>query len=379
MQVQLQELRDECRAGFPERQDVIDGSLAAILCGEHVLLLGPPGTAKSALIRALARAFGTVLFERLLTRSSTPEEILGPLSLQALDEGRVTHVTTGMLPEALFALMDEIFAASSPVLNLLLPLMDERTFVDNGAPVHVPLVSIFGAATELSENTAHEHILDRFLLRFEMDYLQRPSSMRAVLTAPEPAASTVWGMEALRAMQADASNVRLTEDTLDAIIVLRNALKDEGVVISDRRWKKSLHLVQAAAFLAGEAQTCPEDLTILVDVLWRHPHERPRLSRLVNKLINPAVYEANEVLEDGREAAAKAHALKQHQHRRSYLAQAARTMLMLRAQVEMLARLSETASKRARGVIDDAITELNELHAELARDVHAHQGLKVLK
>jgi predicted kinase len=115
-----------------------------------------------------------------------------------------------------------------------------------------------------------------------------------------------------------------------------------------------------------------------VDVLWRHPHERPRLSRLVNKLINPAVYEAGEILEDGREAAAKAQALRT-QHRRAYVAQAARVLLMLRAQVEMLVRLSESASRRARSVIDDAIAELNELHAELTRDVHANQGLKLLK
>jgi MoxR-like ATPase len=378
MQTQLLQLRAELRARIPERQDVIDGALAAVLCGEHVLLVGPPGTAKSTLVQAIARAFGAVLFERLLTRASTPEELLGPLSLQSLDEGRVTHVITGMLPEAHLALMDDIFAAGSVLTNLLLELLDERVILNGGTPIPAPVVTLFGTTSNLPEDGIQEQLLDRFVLRFEVEPLQQPGNLRAVLSAPEPTASTVLGMEALRAMQADASNVKLTEDTLDALLVLRDALKAEGLVASDRRWKKSLRLLQAAAFLAGEAQTCPEDLTILVDVLWRHPHERPRLSRLVNKLINPAVYEASEILEDGREAAAKAHALKP-QHRRAFLAQAARTLLMLRAQVEMLARLSETASRRTRGVIDDAISELNELHAELARDVHANQGLKLLK
>lgn len=378
MQSQLQQLRDELRARIPERQDVIDGTLAALLCGEHVLLLGPPGTAKSALVRALAHAFDGNHFDRALTRHTLPEELLGPMSLQALDKGHFTHVTTGMIPEAHFVLMDQVFAAGSPVINLLIRLLDERVFLNDGAPVPVPLVSLFGATSELPENGAQEHLFDRFLVRFELDYLGRPSNLRATLTSPEPTTSTVLGMEAPRAMQADVANVKLTEETLDAIVVLRDALKDEGLVASDRRWKKSLRLVQAAAFIAGEVQTSPEDLAILVDVVWRHPRERSRISRLVTKLINPAVFQANEILEDGREAAAKAHAIKPH-HRRTFLAQAARAMLMLRAQVELLARLSESASKRARGIIDDTIAELNELHAELARDVHANQGLRVLK
>ncbi|MFE8599857.1 AAA family ATPase [Archangium violaceum] len=378
MQSKLQQLRDELRAHFPERQEVIDGTLAAILSGEHVLLLGPPGTAKSALVRAMAHAFGGNYFERVLTRHTMPEELLGPLCPQALEEGRFAHIPMGMLPEAHLALLGNVSSASSSVLNILLSLMDERVFLSDGAPVPVPLISLFGTTTELPENGAQESLLDRFLLRFEVDYLRRPSSIRDVLTAPEPTTSSIVGMEVLRAMHADITNVKVTADTLEAIVVLRDALKNEGLVASDRRWKKSLRLVQPTAFLAGEEQTSPEDLTILVDVLWRHPHERPRLSRLVNKLINPAVHEASEILEDGREAATKAHALKP-QHRRSYLAQAARTMLMLRAQTEMLVRLSESASHRARLVIDDAITELNELHAELARDVHANQGLKLLK
>ncbi|WP_426751123.1 AAA family ATPase [Myxococcus sp. Y35] len=375
---QLQQLRDELRARFPERQDVIDGALATILCGEHVLLVGPPGTAKSGLIRAIARAFGAVLFERLLTRTSIPEELLGPMSLHALDKGHFTHVTTGMIPEAHFVLMDQIFAAGSPVINLLIRLLDERVFLNDGAPVPVPLVSLFGATSELPENGTQEHLFDRFLLRFELDYLQRPSSLRTVLAAPEPTAATMLGMEALSAMQEAIPNVKLTEETLDAAVVLRDAMKEEGLVASDRRWKKSLRLVQAAAFLAGEAQTCPEDLTTLVDVLWHHPRERERVARIVGRLVNPVAFQAGEILEDGREAAAKAHALKP-QHRRAYLAQAARALLILRAQVEMLVRLSGSASRRARAIIDDAVAELNELHAELARDVHANQGLKVLK
>ncbi|WP_257458109.1 AAA family ATPase [Archangium lipolyticum] len=375
MQAQFQQLRDELRARFPERQEVIDGTLAALLIREHVLILGPPGTAKSALVRAMAHAFGGNYFERVLTRHTVAEELLGPLCPQALEEGRYAHVPVGMLPEAHFVLVGNVFAANGPVINLLLRLLDERVVL---ADAPVPLISLFGTTTELPEDNAQESLLDRFLLRFEVDYLQRPSSFRDVLTAPGPVDTTVLGMEALRAMHADITNVKVTADTLEAIVALRDALKFEGMVASDRRWKRSLRLLQAVAFLAGEVQTSPEDLAVLVNVVWRHPRERPRLSRLVTKLINPAVFQANEVLEDARQAAAQAQALRT-QHRRAYVAQAARVLLMLRAQVEMLVQLSESASRRARLVIDDAVTELNELHAELTRDVHANQGLKLLK
>ncbi len=376
--LQLQQLREELRARFVERQDVVDGCLAALISGEHVLFLGPPGTAKSALVRFLAHALGGNYFARHITRQTLPDELLGPVSFQSLDEGCFTHASAGMLPEAHLALVDSVFRATSAVLNILLPLMDERVVVNGGAPVPVPLVSLFGTATELPEDDAQEALFDRFLLRFELEYLQRPSSLRAVLTAPEPIASTMLGMEALRAIQENVARVKLTEDTLEALLVLRDTLKDAGVVASDRRWKKSLRLVQATAFVAGETQTCPEDLSLLVHVLWRHPRESPRVSRLVTKLINPAVFQASEQLEAARETVERAWALK-IRHQRAYLARAAQALVELRAHVEMLVRLSESASWRARVAIDDAMTEVNELHAELTRDVHATQGLKLLK
>src|SRR5689334_13999586 len=122
----LQQLRSTLTSTFPERESVVDGALAAVLAGEHVLLLGPPGTAKSALVRALAQAFGGRYFERLVTKFSTPEELFGPISLKALEQDQFTRVTTDKLPEADFAFVDEIFKANSAILNSLLTLLNER-------------------------------------------------------------------------------------------------------------------------------------------------------------------------------------------------------------------------------------------------------------
>ena len=102
----IQDLRSDLSNIFPERRDVIDGALCAVLAREHVLLLGPPGTAKSALVRAIARAFGGSYFETLVTKFTTPEEIFGPISLKALEQDRFMRVTTGKLPEAQFGFVD---------------------------------------------------------------------------------------------------------------------------------------------------------------------------------------------------------------------------------------------------------------------------------
>ena len=129
---QLQQLRQDLAAQFPERREIIEGALYALLSSESVLLLGPPGTGKSSLVRAVAQAFGARYFERLLTKFSTPEEIFGPVSLRALENDRYTRVTTDKLPEAEIAVIDETFKANSAILNSLLTLMNERLLC--GAP-----------------------------------------------------------------------------------------------------------------------------------------------------------------------------------------------------------------------------------------------------
>src|SRR5476649_1696232 len=132
MHKQFQNLRTDLVSQFPERATVIDGSLAAVLAGEHVLLIGPPGTAKSALVRSIAQSFGGSYFERLLTKFSTPEELFGPISLKALEQDRFVRVTAGKLPEAVFAFVDEVFKANSAILNSLLTLVNERVFHNDG-------------------------------------------------------------------------------------------------------------------------------------------------------------------------------------------------------------------------------------------------------
>ena len=165
------EVIEPLKRRFVGRDEVIDLIALAVTAGEHLFLHGPPGTAKSALIRQFASAVRGHYFEYLLTRFSEPNEVFGPIDLVRLREGTVATVTTGMLPEGEFVFLDELFNANSAILNNLLTVLNERTY-RRGAEVHrLPLLSLFAASNHLPEDDALRALFDRFLLRCHVDNL----------------------------------------------------------------------------------------------------------------------------------------------------------------------------------------------------------------
>lgn len=368
------QLANELNKLFPERRDVVGGSLAAILAGEHVLMLGPPGTAKSALVRAIASAFGGVYFERLMTKFSTPEELFGPVSLKALEQDRFARVTTGKLPEAEFAFVDEVFKSNSAILNSLLTAMNERLFHNDGAPVKMPLISLFGASNELPEGKELEALYDRFMVRFDVSYILRPGNLRSMLLAPEPVSTVKLSVSDLRAAQAEVARVKITDETVEALISIREALQAEGLTVSDRRLKKSLKLVQACTHMAGETETTPEDLLCLVDAFWREPKERGKVMRVVGKLADPISIQITEVLDAAREQAQKLEQLKATD-RKAFIAAASNAIGTFDEQKIKLNELAQSAGKRASVLVTDADQEITTMKNDYARIITQALGL----
>ncbi len=167
-----------------ERPDVIRSLLVALLARQHAVLLGPPGTGKSRLVRDLCQRIVGQFFEWQLTRMSTPEELFGPISLQCLHQDHYRRIATSKLPDADIAYLDETFKASSAILNTLLAAMNERVFYYDGQPVPMPLQMLVGASNELPEDREDLGALwDRFLVRHIVGYVKDPSSFATLLQA----------------------------------------------------------------------------------------------------------------------------------------------------------------------------------------------------
>src|SRR6476646_7826242 len=176
------EVIDVLKRRFVGRDEVVDLIALAVTAGEHLFLHGPPGTAKSALIRQFAMAVRGRYFEYLLTRFSEPNEVFGPIDIARLREGVVATVISGMLPEAEFVFLDELFNANSAILNNLLTVLNERVY-RRGAETHrLPLLSLFSASNHLPDDEALRALFDRFLLRCHVKNL-RPDAMPALLRA----------------------------------------------------------------------------------------------------------------------------------------------------------------------------------------------------
>jgi MoxR-like ATPase len=291
-------LRADLANTLLERDAAIDAAILALITREHALFLGPPGTAKSMLVRAICeRIDGASYFERLCTRFSVPEEIFGPLSLSALEQDRYERVTAGTLVEAHIGFVDEVFKANSAILNSLLTLVNERLYHESGRARPVPLLSLFGASNELPEDASLAALHDRFLLRVTVPYLADDDSMRRLFDLAPVAPSAKITLDDLRAAQAEVNTVPLTDAAREAIIAVKHALEAEGITVSDRRWRQCGTLIKARAWLDGDATANEEHGAVLVHSLWTTPDQIRVVERCVARVASPLDLESVE-LED---------------------------------------------------------------------------------
>jgi MoxR-like ATPase len=304
MVVTLRKLIEELRGRLFERDEVIEGAFCALLTGNHMLIIGPPGTAKSQLVHAVCKRIdGAHYFQWLLTKFTTPEEIFGAVSLKGLENDEYRRVIDGKIAEAHIAFLDEVFKASSSILNTLLTIMNERVFYNSTDVVQVPLISLFGASNELpSEEDELEALYDRFLLRYVVDYVKEDFRFLKMLNTEEiEDGVTSMTLDELIKCQSQVNEISIPQHVVKLVSRLRSELKRKGIVLSDRRYKQSISLLRSKAYLSGRDEVIESDLNILENVLWRDPGELGEIKATIYQLLHGYKDALRELLIQARE------------------------------------------------------------------------------
>jgi MoxR-like ATPases len=274
---------------FIGKDNVIDLLGVCLLARENTFLYGPPGTAKSAMVRTLAKTVKDGKnFEYLLTRFTEPNEIFGPFDIRKLKEGELLTNTEGMMPEASMVFLDEIFNANSAILNSLLMALNEKIFKRGKETRHLPALMFVGASNVLPEDEALNALFDRFLIRINVDYVN-PELLHQVLLAgrklennTETEMPEILSHE-IRELQNLCKLIDLKpiyEVYLNTIISLRNT----GIAISDRRAVKMQNLIAASALICGREEAVISDLWVLKHI-WDTEEQIEILEGIINRTI----------------------------------------------------------------------------------------------
>lgn len=255
----------QARTGLIDRATIAETVVLCAVAGEHLLVVGPPGTAKSDAVRRMATGLGGTYFEYLLGRFTEPNEIFGPIDLRRLRDGVVEVETAGMLPEAEVAFLDEVFLGSTAILNTLLGVLNERVFRRGSTMVACPLRVCVGATNVLPDEPALAAFADRFLARIFVEPVadaRLEELLEAGWASPAPAASGVRLVDALDRLTAAARRCDLDPVRPELGTALRR-LRGAGIALSDRRAVRSQRLVAAAAVLDGRDTASAADLWVV--------------------------------------------------------------------------------------------------------------------
>lgn len=293
MSERLRQVAATLEGQFLGKDEIIRLLLIATVAGEHCVLLGPPGTAKSALIRSLAELMQARYFEYLLTRFTEPNEIFGPVDIAAFREGQYRRNTAGMLPEAEIVFLDEVFKSNSAILNALLTLLNERRFTSGGQVMRCPLISVFAASNEVPSDETLNAIFDRFLLRVRSDnldayhfneLLQKGIGLEVRQMAGQKPQPLLSARELSDMGKEFGRRMSFTDAFLSAYKGLVFQIRAEGVSLSDRRVVKMLKLFAASAFLDGRQSADASDFFILKHI-WNSEDQADILDGIVQPVL----------------------------------------------------------------------------------------------
>ncbi len=281
---------------FLDKQEIIRLLVICTIAGEHMVIVGPPGTAKSAIIRLFARLIDASYFEYLLTRFTEPNELFGPVDMTAFREGEYRRRVENMLPQAEVVFLDEVFKANSAILNSLLTLLNERRYMNGAQVLKCPLLSVFGATNEVPNDENLQAIFDRFLIRVQSNNLDSyhfhnlvsrglENELRQITGAEEETRPLLSSAQLHELHRFYPQLMRLPEEFLTTYKGLIFQIRSEGISLSDRRVVKLCKLFAASALFDGRSQCCDADFFILKHI-WNSLDHAEVLQEIVTPVVD---------------------------------------------------------------------------------------------
>lgn len=301
--------RAELSTALIERHEEIDLALCALICQQHLLLVGPPGTAKSLVAESVRQWIDGA---RSLTihccKDTTRNVAFGPLKLSALKDDRTERALKGGAADVDVLILEEVFKAGPAVLDMFLMLMNERVYREGLVSSQTPLKFLLGVSNEWSPDgceAALSAFFDRFLFRKAVRPVSR-NGIESLVGLPidgeppphdtTPQLSTTVTIKELETAKNRSEKIQFTEEAGDAFFKLYDELTKDGIQPGDRRLKQSVKAAQAYAYLEGADEVRPEHLQILEHILWTEPMEQPaRCAKIVSKLANPILSQINDL------------------------------------------------------------------------------------
>lgn len=297
MKAKLLEIQNHLNASLIGRDNIIKSALLALVAKENSLLIGPPGTAKSLLARRISQTLQPLsenehtYFEYLLTKFSTPEEIFGPLSISELKQDRFLRNTQGYLPTAQVAFLDEIFKASSSILNALLTILNERKYHNGTTSTDVPLIGLIGASNELPTGQSELSALyDRFLIRCFVDYVEANQLYQFFDITPPSYLLNHLSKDDIDQIHQKAANVVFPKEVQEAVCKIwadhNEAFKENSdETLSDRRFVKVINLMKISAASNDRNSVDFSDVFLLKDCLWNHPDNKTKVIDIIKTVL----------------------------------------------------------------------------------------------
>lgn len=274
--------------GVYDKDSELKLALLAAIAGESILILGPPGVAKSMIARSIKNVFEDAnSFEYLMSRFSTPDEVFGPVSIAKLkDSEQYERITEGYLPNADVVFLDEIWKAGPAIQNSLLTVLNEKIFRNGNREMHLPLKLLIAASNELpAQGEGLEALWDRFLIRIVSKSIRKEEDFYRMLLDDSDVAGNVRypiSQEEYNDWQKGIDKVKVGDDVLKTITFIRQKLNDvlvddselrKSIYVSDRRWKKIVRLLKVEAYMRGHKEVELSDLYIIHHCLWNNPNE----------------------------------------------------------------------------------------------------------